>query len=92
MAATATSLFKPDTPTSIAQETFLVAMDNGTSITITPTYIKSIQNITWVPVNSTAATNLTGTYANGFDFGEATVAFVSANSANFLVTVYGTIA
>lgn len=94
--AAATAVSVTQNPSSINQaiayQSFAVNMHDDTTITLTPTAIKAIYSISWVPTNATAATGATATYVGTFVPGQGTLPFVGVTSGTYLVTVGGTIA
>lgn len=103
MASSNTSKFVNMTPVSQSSEVFLVVLDNNTTTDITPTQIKSIQDIKITPLNANAFTNfgdlIVTTFGNSalpWTIGDAKVRIVAGGAvfvgAEFLVTLYGTTA
>ena len=92
MAASAVSFKQDVTPVAIGREVFVVDTDVDTSITITPSKIKAIESVYWVPTNAAAATAATTNRLSGFTPGAPTVTFVSAVSSTFIFVVEGTVA
>lgn len=92
MAATATMKLKGGSPDNLAYEVWTASIGGAeTECDITPTYLKSISNVTIMPRDAASAASVIG-YVKTFVIGAATVTVVGDNNTEYLVMLEGRIA